>query len=89
MGGRGAIRADGEPAAQPWEIDRLDLQSIAGAEDVGVVGNSGALLNRHGWCQRGRNHLRIVTGFEGKQGDHKGSQHLQRLLEIADVLPMG
>ena len=86
----GSIGADGEPAAQLWEINQLDFQSIAGAQDVSVVIDLGALLavgvarlplalsfGRSRWMPE--NSLQRSQGLLGNQ----------RLFLPSEVLPMG
>ena len=45
---QGAVGANREASAQFGQIEQFDLEAIAWAEDVGVVGDLGALLQRQG-----------------------------------------
>ena len=50
----GAVRPDREGAAQLRNVEKLDLESVAGTQDVTVVGNSGALGGQDRCRCRGR-----------------------------------
>ena len=57
---QGAVGAYGETATQLGQIEEFDLETIAGAENVGVVGDLGPLFQGKGLFL-----LKFYNGFSG------------------------